>query len=295
VPSPRAQDRLSPAPSWWADFRAAWTSPAAWRAPMSPSSPLVALEFLTTLRLRRVRQWDDRTFGAALAWYPLVGLGIGAILLALDRGLTLLLPNGPASALLLAALALLSGGLHLDGVADTADGLAVQGDRAARLGVMAEGNTGPAGVMALVLVLLIQWAGLAALEDPVRSATLLLAPALARWTVVPVVVLFRPARPRGLGHALHRGAWPLAAPIATMTAGAAAVVLFGLGGIVLITVAAVLALTVAWAASRLLAGVTGDTYGACIEVSFAAVVLAAAAAGHRGWLELFQVFELLPS
>jgi adenosylcobinamide-GDP ribazoletransferase len=294
MPLRQAQDGLSPTPSWWADFRAAWTSPAAWRASASLTSPLVALEFLTTFRFRRVRQWDDRTFGAALAWYPLVGLLIGTVLLLLDRGLALLLPAGPASALLLVALALISGGLHLDGVADTADGLAVQGDRDVRLGVMSEGNTGPAGVAALALVLLLQWAGLTALEEPVRSATLLLAPALSRWTVAPVVACFRPARPRGLGYALHRGAWPLATPLATMIAGGAAVVLFGLGGIVLIAVAFVLAMTVAGAASRQLRGVTGDTYGACIEVSFAAVILAAAAAGHRGWLELFQVFELLP-
>jgi adenosylcobinamide-GDP ribazoletransferase len=284
----------SAAPSRWEEFRAQVTSAAAWRASASWSSPLVALEFLTPLRLRRVQTWDDRTFGAALAWYPFVGLLIGALLVALDRGLGQLLPAGPASALVLAALALFSGGLHLDGVADTADGMALQGDRAARLGVMAEGNTGPAGVMALVLVLLIQWAGLSALEDPVRSPAILLAPALARWGVVPVVVLFRPARPRGLGHALHQGAWPLAAPIATMTAGFAAVVLFGLGGVVLIAMAALLALIVAWSASRMLGGVTGDTYGACIEVAFAAVVLAAAAAGHRGWLSLFEVFELFP-
>ena len=69
------------------------------------------------------------------------------------------LPVAPRSALLLAGLALLSGGLHLDGVADTADGMALQGDRAARLGVMSEGNTGPAGVMSLVLVLLIAVGG----------------------------------------------------------------------------------------------------------------------------------------
>ena len=48
-----------------------------------------------------------------------------------------------------------------------------------------------------------------------RSPALLLAPALARWSVVPVAVLFRPARPRGLGHALQQGVWPLAAPLAT--------------------------------------------------------------------------------
>src|SRR6185503_15675141 len=129
--------------------------------------PLTALEFLTPLRLRRVEQRDDHSFGAALGWFPLAGLVIGGVLVLLDLMLTRLLPPAPESALLVAALALISGGLHLDGVADTADGLAVQGDRATRLGVMSEGNIGPAGVMALVLVLLIQWSGLTALEDPI--------------------------------------------------------------------------------------------------------------------------------
>ena len=143
---------------------------------MKLSSPLIALEFLTPLRLRRVQQWDDLTFGAALAWYPAVGLLMGGLLLLIDRGLQHLLPVGPTAALLVAMLALLSGGLHLDGVADTADGMALQGDRAERLGVMSEGNIGPAGVMALVIVLLVLWTGLASMEAPVRSAGLLLIP-----------------------------------------------------------------------------------------------------------------------
>jgi adenosylcobinamide-GDP ribazoletransferase len=248
------------------------------------SSPLVALEFLTTLRLRRVRRWDDRTFGAALAWYPAVGLLIGFALLVGDLILEELLPVGPRSALLLAGLALLSGGLHLDGVADTADGMALQGDRAERLGVMSEGNTGPAGVMTLVLVLLIEWTGLVSLGDPVRSAGIVLAPALGRWAVVPVVLLFKPARPRGLGHALHEGARP-AAPIATAIAVGGALLLCGIGGLVLVVVAAVFGIAVAWSASRMLDGVTGDTYGAVIEVAFAAVLLSTVAAGFNGWLE----------
>jgi adenosylcobinamide-GDP ribazoletransferase len=281
------RSRLVAATPWW--FQEAWTrstSPREWRRAWSWNAPLVALEFLTTLRLRRVSQWDDRTFSAALAWYPAVGLLIGAILLLVDRGLGRVLPDGPTSALLLAALALLSGGLHLDGVADTADGMALQGDRAERLGVMSEGNTGPAGVMALVLVLLIEWTALASLAEPVRPAALLLAPALARWSVVPVVVFFRPARPRGLGHALHEGAWPLAVPIATFIAGTGALLLFGLGGVALVVIAAAAGFIVAWSASRLLAGVTGDTYGAAIEVAFAAVVLSIVAASGQGWLDV---------
>ncbi len=251
--------------------------------------PLVALEFLTPLRLRRVQQWDDATFGAALGWYPLVGLLIGAILLLLDRGLERLLPAAPAAALLVAVLALLSGGLHLDGVADTADGMALQSDRAGRLGVMSEGNTGPAGVMALVIVLLIEWAALASLEAPVRSGGLLLAPVLARWSTAPVVALFRPARPRGLGHALHTSAWPFAVPLSTALAAGAAVALFGLPGLVLLLVAGVAAAVMAWAASRMLEGVTGDTYGAAIEIAQAAVLLALISAGSHGWIEPWLV------
>ena len=246
---------------------------------------LIAVEFLTPLRLRKVQTYDDRTFAAALGWYPFAGLLIGIVLAVLDQGLRELLPAGPAAALLVAALALLSGGLHLDGVADTADGMAVQGDRAERLGVMSEGNTGPAGVMALVLVLLAQWSALASIPEDARIAALVLAPVLARWTVVPVGLLFRPARPRGLGHAIHAGLWPVAAPLATAIAGAVAAVTFGIPGLVLIGLAAFSAILLAGAASRMLDGVTGDVFGAAIEVAQVVVWFAVIASINRGWAE----------
>lgn len=246
---------------------------------------LIAFEFLTPWRLRRVQAYDDRTFAEALGWYPLIGLLIGAGLVVLDRALSELLPPAPVAALLVAFLALASGGLHLDGVADTADGMAVQGDRAERLGVMSEGNTGPAGVMALVLVLLAEWAAIVSLPEPVRTGALLLAPALARWTVVPVGLIFEPARPRGLGHTIHGALWPVAAPLATLTAVAAAVLLFSLPGLVLVAVAALAAVAIAGAAARLLQGVTGDVFGAGIEVSQVVVWLALTAAATRDWIE----------
>ena len=245
---------------------------------------LIAFEFLTPLRLRRVQSYDDRVFAEALGWYPFIGLIIGGVLAIADLGLSRLLPPAPTAALLVALLALRSGGLHLDGVADTADGMAVQGDRARRLGVMAEGNTGPAGVMALVLVLLTEWAALSSLPPDVRVAGLLLAPTLARWTVVPVGVLFAPARPRGLGHALAQGMWPVAAPLATTIGVIAAFALFGAPGRVLVLTAGVAAFVLAGAAARLLEGVTGDVFGACIEVSQVVVWMAIVAAGSHGWI-----------
>ncbi|RLT43782.1 MAG: adenosylcobinamide-GDP ribazoletransferase [Chloroflexi bacterium] len=246
---------------------------------------LIALEFLTPLRLRRVQTYDDRTFAEALGWYPLIGLLIGLGLWGLDRGLSELLPPVPTAVLLVAFLALASGGLHLDGVADTADGMAVQGDRAERLGVMSEGNTGPAGVMALLLVLMAEWAAIVSLEGDLRGAALILAPALGRWTVVPVGLLFKPARPRGLGHAIQTAMLPIAAPLATMIGAGAAIALFGLAGVVLILAATVSALLIAALAARMLDGVTGDVFGAAIEVSQVVVWLSLAAAGMHGWAE----------
>ncbi|MDA0301095.1 MAG: adenosylcobinamide-GDP ribazoletransferase [Chloroflexi bacterium] len=246
---------------------------------------LIAIEFLTPLRLRKVQTYDDRVFAQALGWYPFAGLLIGVMLVLVERGLSELLPAAPTAALLVAALALFSGGLHLDGVADTADGMAVQGDRAERLGVMSEGNTGPAGVMALVLVLLAQWSALASLPEEAKTAALLVAPVLARWTVVPVALLFRPARPRGLGHAIHAGLWPIAAPLATAIGVSVALLAFGVAGLVLVLVAALTAILIAGAAARMLDGVTGDVYGAGIEVAQVALWLAVVASVNHGWAE----------
>ena len=142
-----------------------------------------------------------------------------------------------------------------------------------------------ASVMALAIVMLALWAAVASLAPPVRSAGLVLAPVLARWSVVPVSLLFRPARPRGLGHALHTAAWPLAAPLSTVISATVALALFGLPGLMLLAIAAVAAVIVAQSASRILDGITGDTYGAAIEVSQVAVLLAIIAAGSRGWIE----------
>ena len=245
----------------------------------------IALEFLTTLRFRRVRQHDDRVFATSVAWYPAVGLLLGLGLVALDRGLSELLPPGPAAALLIAALALVTGGLHLDGLADTADGLAVQGERERRLAVMREGTIGPAGVMALALLLLAAWSAAASLEDPVRSGALVLGPAAGRWTVIPVAAAFAPARADGLGQTAREGLWPVPAPLATATVALAATALFGLAGLAVVAVAALSGMLVAAAAARQLQGVTGDVFGAAIEVGQAACWLATVAAQQRGWIE----------
>ena len=107
----------------------------------------------------------------------------------------------------------------------------------------------------------------------------------ACWTVVPVGLLFQPARPRGLGHAINGGLWPVAAPLATLIALAVAVATFGVAGVVLLALAAGSAVLIAGAASRMLHGVTGDVFGAGIEVAQVVVWLGIVASLQHGWAE----------
>src|SRR3990172_3011497 len=110
---------------------------------------LAALEFLTVLRVRRRdAAFDEAAFAASQAYYPLVGLLIGAIAGGAWLALDWALPSPPAAALAVVVLAALSGGLHLDGLADSADGLFGGGDRERRLAIMRDSRTGSFGALA---------------------------------------------------------------------------------------------------------------------------------------------------
>ena len=132
---------------------------------------LVALGFLTRIPVP-VRVFDDACAQrTSLAWYPMVGLIVGALL----TGVFIVLPREHAllsAALTLLAWVVLTGGLHLDGLADSADAwVGGFGDRARTLEIMKDPRSGPAGVTAVVLLLLLKFAALARL--PVENAWLL--------------------------------------------------------------------------------------------------------------------------
>ena len=154
--------------------------------------PVIALEFLTILRITRPRIYENSLFAGSISCYPIIGLGIGALLWVAANLLEQIVEPEVNSAILLIFLTLLSGGLHLDGLADTADGLASQGTKADKLGIMSIGNTGPAGAVALVLTLLLQWVVLSeilVLSDQLSRSALIITPMLARWSVIPMIGL----------------------------------------------------------------------------------------------------------
>jgi adenosylcobinamide-GDP ribazoletransferase len=248
--------RWSDAARWWEEFRR-------------------AARFLTRL------PWPPASGDGALAaagWaFPLVGVVVGliaGIAYALARGLHL--PAAAASLIALGAGMLVTGGLHEDGLADTADGLG-GGDPAAKLAIMRDSRIGSYGVLALLLAVGLRAAGLAAIGTSGRAiAALIAAHAVGRGVLPLVLRALEPARADGLGAEAGRPD----AETAWLAAGIAAVVaLFALdflpGIAALIATAAVTALA-ATLARRSFGGYTGDVLGAIEQCGETVMILAAA-------------------
>lgn len=256
---------------------------------MTPPSRLAAgarlsVGLLTVLPVGSPRA-DRETAGPAMFWAPLVGAGLGVA-----AGLTAWalgeLGTSPliAATLAIAVLAVLTRALHLDGLADTADGLGSRKDPAGALAVMKASDIGPFGVITLVLAVLLQVAAVGSLVSGAPDHHLVAALALACGTArIPVLWACRrgvpAARPEGLG-ALVAGTVPGAA--AAVWAGTAVWVAALIGvltdiGALRAVVAVVLALLAAGFllehCRRRFGGMTGDVLGALVETSTTVVLV----------------------
>ena len=245
---------------------------------------VVALEFLTRIRLRRTPLTGMHEVAGTQAWFPAIGLLIGGALLAFDRLATRALPETTVDVLLVIALAAITGGLHLDGLADAADGLFGGRDPEQRLAIMRDVHAGAYAVIAIASVLAMKWAGLAALPRDVRFETLLIVPCLARFAMVVAAAAFPYARAEGIGVAFHERAWPAATLAGGAIASIAAVALLGASGLFAVAFAAGCALAIGAYARRMVGGMTGDLYGATAEITEALLFLFIAALAGRGWI-----------
>jgi adenosylcobinamide-GDP ribazoletransferase len=220
----------------------------------------------------------------ALAAVPAAGVLLAAQLTGHSTARHLL-----AATLAIVAIAVVTGGLHLDGLADTADGLGSRRPRHEALGIMRRSDIGPFGVIALVLVLMLQITALAVLAPGWLAAAALVAAAITGRVSVVLATGSPSARAEGFG-ALIAGGTSRAARTATAVALLLVVAAAGAagGGVVLavrglaaVAAGLLAAGVLAGAARRRLGGMTGDVFGALIEVAAATVLVAlAVTAGH---------------
>src|SRR3989344_9399407 len=240
----------------------------------------IALQFLTRLPVTLAGMPTPEQVGRSLLFYPLVGLLIGLLLLAAQHLL------GDSAVLLQAALLLalwvgISGGLHLDGLADSADAwLGGFGDRERTLAIMKDPRSGPVAVVVLVLVLLLKFAALLALLQAQQYLALLLAPMLGRAALPALFLTTAYVRPNGLGQAMAANL-PRRWARGVLAAAALGCLPFGESGLVALLMAVATFFLARRAMLRRLGGTTGDTAGALLELVECAVLVGLAL--QVGW------------
>lgn len=240
----------------------------------------LALSWLTVAPIAVRGPVNRSTARRALGWAPLVGLALGLLAAGLLAGLRLLGTAPPLAGLLVVAgLAAATRSMHLDGLADTADGLGCY-DRRRALEAMRDGAAGPFAVVTLVLVLGIQAAALAALAAADRLAAVAAAVTAGRvafgWCCRRAVPA---ARTEGLG-ALVAGTQPPAVPaawaVALLAAGLALVPGRPWQGVTAVALAAGAVVVLSWHTTRRFGGVTGDVLGAASELATTVVLVVCA-------------------
>lgn len=239
---------------------------------------LIALQFLTRMPVHFAQCPDATETARSLLFYPLVGMIIGLVLISgawLGSGLEPVL----LAAILLCTWVLLSGAMHIDGLADSADAWAGGwGNRERMLAIMKDPYIGPVGMTAVLLILILKFAALLVLLQHQQTVWLLAAALLARAALPLLFATTDYVRPAGLGSALavgisRRGAW-----ISAIAAGMVMPLLAGLAGLLAVASALLAFIVLRSFMRHQLGGTTGDTAGALVELTETMVMLVMAAA-----------------
>ena len=241
---------------------------------------VLALRFLTIVPVPGREAAEPGALGRAAWWFPAVGLVLGACLVAADRMLLILVPPLLGAVLLVAAWKILTGGLHLDGLADAVDGLAGH-SVARRLAIMRDSRLGVFGAVAIGLALFIEVSAVDAMSAPRHPAVLLLAPAVGRLAPVLIGPLFPAATPgEGAGADFLAGLSPWATPLHLAALWALSAFLLGAWGGLLLSIS--LASALLWAVFMVsrMGGLTGDVLGGSVEIGELATLSAAASLIH---------------
>jgi len=230
----------------------------------------LALQFLTILPTPRLKPATPSALGKSLSFYPLVGLILGGLLAALNYGLGYILPPLVSAVLLVGALALLTGAHHLDGLADTGDGMTAGKSKEERLELMSAPGVGAFGIVGVVIVVLLK---AVTLSTVLGWPALVVMPIVGRWLAVGALCLFPYAKAEGMGRGYKLGSRWYDLVLATATAALAAWLVFGWAGLVVVGLTAALMYGFAAYLKSKLGGLTGDSYGAVIEISEVIVLL----------------------
>jgi adenosylcobinamide-GDP ribazoletransferase len=249
-----------------------------------------AWQFLTIIPFPHHREYGIEDLGRSISFFPVVGLFLGLVLFGLDLLLGLFLPSILINILLIVALIILTGVLHLDGFIDTCDGLALRSSTLDRLRVMSDSRVGGFGVVGGCCLIIAKFAALVALPQELRASSLILMPILGRWGMVYAICAFPPAKKEGIGWAVKQRANWKGLAIATPFALIIALALLSWWGAALWATLCLILLAFSKYLCSRFGGLTGDNYGAINEFAEVIVLILAFIIGELGgtiWLGSF--------
>ena len=208
------------------------------------------------------------------AYFPFVGFLLATLLYLVQLLFGLVLPRLALAAVLVVALVLLTGGLHLDGLMDTCDGLFGGRTRERRLEILRDSRVGSFGVLGGVSILLLKFALFASIGGPhLLSLAFFVMLPCSRWAMVLALRVFPAARPDGLGATFRQTVTLPRLILAAATALLLALLVGHWIGILAWCAATCTALLIGTWATRQIGGLTGDIYGAIAECSEVVVLL----------------------
>jgi len=229
---------------------------------------LFALQFLTIIPVRTKRVPDTDNLSRATLFFPFIGLFLGLILVGLNICLSLLrLDAWLSSVILVSLLTILTGALHLDGLADTFDALGSRQSPEKMLAIMRDSHIGTMGMLSMLLVILLKVSLLSALPPVLKNQALLLMGMVSRTGLVLLMGLFPYARKEGKASPFMDGMRPLYSGLVVGLCIVLTGFLGGVSGLLVCLSSFVLLLIMGRWLSRKIGGITGDILGAGCELS----------------------------
>lgn len=227
---------------------------------------LLALQFLTVLPVKITSHIKKEDFGKSLIYFPVIGLLIG---LVLSLGVKLLspLPNLAMSAIIVALWVGITGGIHLDGFADTCDGFYGQKPKEERLKIMRDSRIGVMGVAGIVFILLLKFTLISGIPRNFLWKALIVAPVFARWAQAFSCRIADYARKEGKAKYFIEYAGKKEIFAGAVFTSILFLFLTGIKGIILFSFSLLSVYLFVKYTKRKIGGVTGDTIGAVNEIA----------------------------
>ena len=227
---------------------------------------LLALQFLSIIPVK-IRRIDERRMSGSVVYFPLVGLLLGLILTGANNFLCFLgLEHLFINIILIVFLIFLTGGMHLDGLADTIDAFSSRKNKEEMLGIMRDSSIGAMAALGLISIILLKIALLSSIGVSLKTGALLLMCILSRWSLVLSMFLFPYAREKGKAKTLIQGTDLRVFGLSTIVTLVCVITFWRAQGLLIMAIAAIAAYAFGRFTSSKIGGITGDTLGATNEL-----------------------------